>query len=207
MKTGEELHKIIDQNKQKLLGSNIIEKFNGALPFLPKVGNTEESNLRGPKLITPQILSIAKALPLQIHPNKDLSAKLHAQEPEKFTDANHKPEIAIALGEFEVFAGWKPNEDIQALFDELEPLRRFLPKGDSKINNESIRTICENIFKATDEVIKETQQSLQKIPKEKYGEQAYILEVLPRLQEQYSVEDPGNLVALLYVVQFFLPWE
>ena len=181
-----------------------MEKFGGVLPFLPKVGNSEGSNFRMPELTTPQILSIAKALPLQIHPNKHLSAELHAKEPEKFTDDNHKPEIAIALGKFEVFAGWKPNEDIQALFDEMEPLKRFLPKGDSKINNESIRMICENIFKATDEEIKDTQRSLQKMPKEKYGEQGYILEILPRLQKQYSVEDPGNLVALLYAVQLFL---
>ena len=138
-------------------------------------------------------------MPLQIHPDKDLSARLHAKDPEKFTDDNHKPEIAIALGKFEVFAGWKPNKDIQALFDTLEPLKKFLPDKDLHITNDSIRTICENIFKASDETIKETQQSLQKISKETYGSQAYILDVLPRLQEQYSVEDPGNLVALLYV--------
>ena len=89
----------------------------------------------------------------------------------------------------------------------MEPLKRFVPLGNPKINNESIRRICENIFKATDEEIKETQRSLQKIPKEKYGEQAYILEILPRLQKQYSVEDPGNLVALLYAVPNFLPWK
>ena len=135
---------------------------------------------------------------MQIHPNKDLSAQLHAREPEKFTDDNHKPEIAIALGKFEVFAGWKPNEDIQRLFDELEPLKIFLPKENPQITNDSIRTICKNIFNASDETIKETQQSLQKISKETYGKQAYILDILPRLQAQYSIEDPGNLVALLY---------
>lgn len=89
LKTGEELHKVIDDNKEALLGKNCMEKFGGVLPFLPK------------------ILSINKALELQIHPDKGLAAKLHAQDPEKFPDDNHKPEIAIALGKFEVFAGWK----------------------------------------------------------------------------------------------------
>lgn len=74
----------------------------------------------------PKILSIAKALPLQIHPNKDLAAKLHAKNPEQFTDDNHKREIAIALGPFEVFAGWKPQPEIESLFDALPPLEKFL---------------------------------------------------------------------------------
>lgn len=123
---------------------------------------------------------------------------MHAEDPGKFTDDNHKPEIAVALGKFEVFAGWKPNSDIQALFDDLEPLKKFLPDGSSDINNDKIRKICENIFKASDQTIKETQQAMQKISRDTFGKQAYILDILPRLQEQYSVEDPGNLVALMY---------
>jgi len=101
LKTGEELHKAVDDDKENLLGENCIKKFGGVVPFLPK------------------ILSIAKALPLQIHPNKDLAAKLHAKNPDQFTDDNHKPEIAIALGPFEVFAGWKPQTEIDGLFEAL----------------------------------------------------------------------------------------
>ncbi|KAL8791351.1 MAG: hypothetical protein Q9195_005889 [Heterodermia aff. obscurata] len=163
----------------ELLGSNVINKFDAQLPFLPK------------------ILSIAKALPLQIHPNKDLSAKLHAKDPKKFTDENHKPEIAIALGPFEVFAGFKRNSEIQILFDRLEPLKKFLPSSDGNFSNESVKTICLNILNSSDEIIRDTQKGLQRFPREAFGEQAYILDILPRLQEQYSVEDPGNLVALL----------
>ncbi|KAI4150819.1 MAG: hypothetical protein L6R39_002149 [Caloplaca ligustica] len=179
LKTGEELHKIVDKNKEQLLGKNCIEKFGGVLPFLPK------------------ILSIAKALPLQIHPNKELSERLHKENPEKFTDPNHKPEIAVALGPFEVFAGWKANNDIQALFDGLPPLRRFLPEQHAQFDNDTLNQICQRILTASDEEIATTQEELGKIPREKYGKQAYILDVLPRLQGQYSKEDPGNLVALL----------
>ena len=123
--------------------------------------------------------------------------KLHAKDPEKFTDENHKPEIAIALGPFEVFAGFKPNSDIQSLFDQLEPLKKFLPSSHGNVNNESVKAICLNILDASDETIKDTQKVLQQLPRESFGEQAYILDILPRLQEQYSVGDPGNLVALL----------
>ena len=144
-----------------------------------------------------QILSIAKALPLQIHPNKDLATRLHHKDPEKFPDNNHKPEIAIALGKFEVFAGWKPNNDIQNLFDKLEPLKKFLPDQHVHFNNETLRRICQNILEASDEVIRDTQEKLGKLPKESLGDQSYILDLLPRLQSQYTKEDPGNLVALL----------
>ena len=137
-------------------------------------------------------------MPLQIHPNKGLSEQLHKENPEKFTDPNHKPEIAIALGPFEVFAGWKHQDDIEALFSELPPLERFLPKEHAPFNNEVLKQICQRILTASDEEIATTQTELAKIPREKFGKQAYILDLLPRLQEQYSKEDPGNLVTLLY---------
>ncbi|MCJ1479515.1 hypothetical protein MMC13_008201 [Lambiella insularis] len=178
LKTGEELHSIIDKNKELLLGKRCIEQFGGALPYLPK------------------ILSIQKALPLQIHPNKDLAAKLHKENPEQFTDPNHKPEIAVALSKFEVFAGWKPLSEIQPLF-ELEPLQRFWPERNAQFNNATLRQVTRTILKASEEVVRDTQERLAAVPKDKYGKQSYILELLPRLQEQYSKEDNGNLIALL----------
>lgn len=146
-----------------------------------------------------EVLSIQNALPLQIHPNKDLAARLHKEDPEKYTDDNHKPEIAVALGPFEVFAGWKPTNDIQALFSTLDSLKRFLPEEHAHFDNETLKLVCQNILKSSDEVIKDTQEQVGKLPKEVFGKQAYILDLLPRLQSQYSIGDPGNLVALLSV--------
>lgn len=40
LKTGEELHKIVDENKEQLLGSSGMKKFGGVVPFLPKVCDT-----------------------------------------------------------------------------------------------------------------------------------------------------------------------
>ena len=37
LRTKKTLHAVIDENKEKLLGSNIIKKFDAVLPFLPKV--------------------------------------------------------------------------------------------------------------------------------------------------------------------------
>ncbi len=51
----------------------------GALPYLLKV------------------LSVAKALSVQAHPDKVLAAKLHAERPTIYKDPNHKPEMACAV--------------------------------------------------------------------------------------------------------------
>ncbi|KAG7324149.1 hypothetical protein KOW79_012165 [Hemibagrus wyckioides] len=76
------------------LGSKVKDTFQGQLPFLFKV------------------LSVNTALSIQAHPNRELAAKLHAQFPEHYPDSNHKPEMAIALTEFEGLCGFRPVEEI-----------------------------------------------------------------------------------------------
>lgn len=107
-----------------------------------------------------------QGLPLQIHPNKELSSKLQKQDPEKFTDPNHKPEIAVALSNFEVFAGWKPLPEIQELFVALSPLHQFIPPSnignpkDKQFTNETLRSITSKILSAPDNQIKQVQKAL-----------------------------------------------
>ena len=48
-----------------------------------------------------KVLSIEKPLSIQIHPDINSAQKLHALHPEIYKDANHKPEMAIALSQFE----------------------------------------------------------------------------------------------------------
>ncbi|KAL6474532.1 hypothetical protein MHYP_G00180930 [Metynnis hypsauchen] len=76
------------------LGSKVKDMFQGQLPFLFKV------------------LSVNTALSIQAHPNRELAAKLHAQFPEHYPDNNHKPEMAIALTQFEGLCGFRPLEEI-----------------------------------------------------------------------------------------------
>jgi len=178
LETGELLKDRIDRNKQILLGEKVIKNYDAQLPFLPK------------------ILSISKALPLQVHPNKDLSAKLHKEDPENFTDPNHKPEIAVALSEFEVFAGFKPLDQITPLF-KLPALKPFVPENTSDWTDKVLREVVRTILKADDSTIKSAQDELAKTPKSDLPADAgYMLDLLPRLQEQYGDQDPGNLVAL-----------
>ncbi|KXX80188.1 Mannose-6-phosphate isomerase [Madurella mycetomatis] len=181
MKTGELLKDVLDRNKEMLLGKKVIEQLGGQLPFLPKV------------------LSIAKALPLQIHPNKDLAAKLHAKDPDNFTDPNHKPEIAVALSKFEVFAGFKPLAEIAPLFN-LSALRPFVPADThaTQWTDTTLREVTRNLLQADDATTKHTQDLLLKTSKSDFAQAraAYIPDLLPRLQKQYGPEDPGSLVAL-----------
>jgi mannose-6-phosphate isomerase len=51
---------------------------------------------------------------LQSHPDKTLAAQLFARDPTNYKDANHKPEMVIALTPFEAMCGFRPVAEIQA---------------------------------------------------------------------------------------------
>lgn len=96
---------------QECLGSKVKDTFSGKLPFLFKV------------------LSVETALSIQAHPNKELAEKLHLQAPQHYPDANHKPEIAIALTSFQGLCGFRPVEEIVTFLTKV-PEFQFLI-GDS----------------------------------------------------------------------------
>ena len=132
--TGEDLQDVIDRHSKELIGDNVINKFGHTkLPYLPKV------------------LSIAKALPLQLHPDKEVASRLHKEDPDSFTDPNHKPEIALALSEFEAFCGFKPLDEIAQLM-QLNPLKRFLPGNQetpgATFDNETLREVVRSMLES-----------------------------------------------------------
>lgn len=90
-------------------------------------------------------------------------------------------------------------EEDSGAFRGITTLRNNLPNKNTQFNNETLRNVVQTFLKSNDDSIKECQQELQKTSREKYGKLGYILELLPGPQEQYSIEDPGNSVALLYV--------
>jgi len=49
---------------------------------------------------------VAKALSIQAHPDRELAAALHALRPATYRDANHKPEMAIAVTDFHALCGF-----------------------------------------------------------------------------------------------------
>ncbi|OQR69882.1 mannose-6-phosphate isomerase-like [Tropilaelaps mercedesae] len=86
-----------------------------------------------------KILSVETALSIQAHPDKALAAELRATTPEHYPDDNHKPEMAIALTEFEVLCRFRPLEDIDAFVSGVPELRQVI--GPSPIQTkEELRT-------------------------------------------------------------------
>ncbi|EEY22296.1 mannose-6-phosphate isomerase [Verticillium alfalfae VaMs.102] len=178
LSTGELLADVLQKNNMTLLGDKVNKELNRQLPYLPK------------------ILSINKALPLQMHPNKELAAKLHKEDPQKFTDPNHKPEIAIALSDFEVFAGWKPTKLIAPLFN-IPALRAFIPNATSPWTQSTLREATRAILLANDDKVVAAQDALAQLSRDDLGENKYILDLLPRLKRDFGAQDPGILVAVV----------
>ncbi|KAF5194996.1 Mannose-6-phosphate isomerase, partial [Thalictrum thalictroides] len=71
-----------------VLGEKVVKVWGNNLPFLFKV------------------LSVAKALSIQAHPDKELARALHTSHPNLYKDDNHKPEMALALTKFEALCGF-----------------------------------------------------------------------------------------------------
>ncbi|EGN93861.1 hypothetical protein SERLA73DRAFT_97215, partial [Serpula lacrymans var. lacrymans S7.3] len=95
-----------------LIGDRVSNKFNitdGQLPFLFKV------------------LSFRKALPLQLHPDKHTAERLHSEQPDVYSDTNHKPEIAIALTPFKALFGFLPLEKIAIYLSSTPEFAALLP--------------------------------------------------------------------------------
>ncbi|XP_016086207.1 mannose-6-phosphate isomerase [Sinocyclocheilus grahami] len=90
------------------LGSKVKDTFHGQLPFLFKV------------------LSVNTALSIQAHPNRELAARLHAQFPEHYPDNNHKPEMAIALTQFEGLCGFRPMHEILGFLKNVPEFRALV---------------------------------------------------------------------------------
>lgn len=183
--TGEDLQDVLDRHPEELIGDRVIKKFGHTqLPYLPK------------------ILSIAKALPLQLHPDKEIAAGLHDEKPDAFTDPNHKPEIALALSEFEAFCGFKPLHQIEQLM-RLDPLKRFMPANDHAagraFTDDTLKHVVRAMLVTDDDAVKETYNFLLHISPERYKDMSasYIPKLAKRLAQQYDEADPGILVALI----------
>ncbi|KAJ5158690.1 uncharacterized protein N7500_008341 [Penicillium coprophilum] len=175
--TGELLSEHL-KNNPDLIGQSLCKsRYGPDIPFLPKV------------------LSFAKALPLQIHPDKALAERLHAKDPEKFGDSNHKPEIAIALSRFESFVGFKPLHEIAELI-RLKPLEQFIPTHE-KFDEEALRQLCKTLLRLPPDTVSETITKLQDTPLSEFGNNENVPSLLDRLSKQYSKFDNGNLVAAL----------
>lgn len=116
-----ELRTLIEQSPEAVLGREVQRRFGSCLPFLFKV------------------LSINEALSIQAHPSKvsnphgnaphipqefwsDHAGYLHWKDPSNYPDANHKPEIAVALSTLSLLHGFKPVDKLLATLSQIPEL-------------------------------------------------------------------------------------
>lgn len=84
-----------------MLGKRVLGKWGCDLPFLFKV------------------LSVAKALSIQAHPDKELAKELHKFQPHLYKDDNHKPEMALAITEFKALCGFISLEELKDVLHDV----------------------------------------------------------------------------------------
>jgi mannose-6-phosphate isomerase len=73
---------------------------------------------------------VQTALSIQSHPDKALAGRLHASNPKEYRDANHKPEMALALEDFEALCGFVCAPELAAALD-ASPELAALVGGDA----------------------------------------------------------------------------
>src|SRR6218665_1018012 len=121
----------------------IVSKYGKNLPFLFKV------------------LSVRTALSIQAHPNKCLAEKLHHDDPFHYPDANHKPELAIAITDFEAFCGFRPHEEIEFLLEHVPEFRKTVGENQAgkyviaEKNRESLKELFSALMTAPEDLVKE----------------------------------------------------
>ena len=119
LESGRNLLDLVESNAT-FLGPSVKARYGAKLPFLFKV------------------LSINKALSIQAHPNKKLAEQLHANDPKNYPDDNHKPEMAIAITDFEGLCGFRPLDEIAHFLASVSALRQLVGED---VSNGFISTV------------------------------------------------------------------
>lgn len=120
------LSRLIARNPEACLGKNVARRFDNQLPFLFKV------------------LDVHNMLSIQAHPSKRQAVLGYRQENERgipldapnrlFKDANHKPEVMVALSDFWLLHGFRSKPAIEKTLRQMEgwsDLLRTFGSGDA----------------------------------------------------------------------------
>lgn len=80
----------------------------------------------------------------------------------------------------------------------LKPLQPFMPSTQKpNFDDQTLKHVVKTMLTASAEAIKKTNDALLDLPKEHFGEDTYIPELIPRLSKQYDETDNGTVVALI----------
>lgn len=168
------------------LGSKVKNTFNGKLPFLFKV------------------LSVDTALSIQAHPNKELAEKLHLQAPEHYPDANHKPEMAIALTSFQGLCGFRPVEEIVTFMKKVPEFQLLIGDdataqlkesvgGDTEAMASALRNCFSHLMKSEKKVVVEQLNLLVKRISQQVFDGNNMEDIYGKLLLQLHQQHPGDI--------------
>ncbi|XP_012526990.1 mannose-6-phosphate isomerase isoform X2 [Monomorium pharaonis] len=191
------LEKYIQENKN-VLGDNIIQRFGHELPFLFK------------------ILSINKALSIQVHPDMEKAEKLHKLYPDVYKDPNHKPELAIALCPFEGLCGFLPIDEIKDYFNNIPELLAVIGETNvrrlSEATSSTIDTVLRQCFHSlmtcdSNEVTQQLKYLISRLHDADVSYKQWIkADLLQRLYSDYP-DDVGCFAIYLFNYVTLLPGE
>lgn len=132
---GVKLDAIVAADPEGQLGSRVRSTFGDELPFLLK------------------LLAADEPLSLQAHPSLEQAQEGFAREEKagiplndvnrNYKDKNHKPELVVALTEFQALAGFRPLAQTKELFEALacEQFDRYLTMIDPEHEEASLRAL------------------------------------------------------------------
>eukprot|EP00927_Polykrikos_kofoidii_P051185 TRINITY_DN4498_c0_g1_i1.p1 TRINITY_DN4498_c0_g1~~TRINITY_DN4498_c0_g1_i1.p1 ORF type:complete len:553 (+),score=82.86 TRINITY_DN4498_c0_g1_i1:77-1735(+) len=158
-------------------GPSSVRSENGAVVVTLGSALSKSPNILGTKLgdvgrlpFLLKVLSIEKALSIQAHPDRALAARLHEEYPEYYKDANHKPEIAIALSDFEALCGFRPFPEFSSLVEAVPELQSLIgddalqavrtASGDSDKESAALKAAYSHMMHANDTTVQDHVQRL-----------------------------------------------
>ncbi|KAK5969556.1 hypothetical protein GCK32_007395 [Trichostrongylus colubriformis] len=155
-----------------------------------------------------KVLSVGKSLSVQSHPTKEEAALLHAKDPAHYPDPNHKPEMAIALTNFELLCGFRPPREIYEnlkgcpeileLIANCENLERLLDSNEA-VAKQTLKNVFTKVWSSSPEAIaKALQAFVARISKDFVSDPKNTLdELIIRLDKEYPGGDVGVFAPLL----------
>jgi len=168
---------LIARDPNGILGTGVAEHFNHQLPFLLKV------------------LSAAEPLSIQAHPDRAQAQRLHARDPKHYPDANHKPEIALALDRLTALAGLKSAEDLHSTLLTYPEIAGFI--GEVSADPQDIFSALIRRSLATPQTLSVAVQQLEERLKQTPTPRTEVEDLFLALRPVYGDADVGYLTLFL----------
>ncbi|MCO6430728.1 MAG: mannose-6-phosphate isomerase, class I [Deltaproteobacteria bacterium] len=165
------LRELISRYPKAILGERVLGRFGPDLPFLFKV------------------LSIEKPLSIQAHPDREHARLLFKRDSSLYPDANHKPELAIALNPVDFLYGFKDGPSLRQTFAETPELRQLV--GDELAG----KLAGESGAYTSAELLQQIYAAVIKAEKTRYSELAGAL--IKRIGDKASPAPVENLISLI----------